>query len=346
MGTARGWRERAVRCLRARVMVPLPLLAGCTPCRVPRRGALYRIVALCLTACIASVGCTAETSSPTQAPSTAPAPTGSTALGHLLILRYPSSGLGEYFIANIDGSNERAFLPGEDFEARQLSPDSARVAIVGPNEDGILTGASVDLDGRNRTDLVNDDPSLNLACGVWAPNERLACEGFDESTPSRSGIYTVSAEDGGDLQRLTHERDVPCDYSPDGSRLAFIRTGSDEGVGTLMVMDADGGKPESLDSEVFLSGIACDWSPDGRSILVGSPDGEILLVSPDGGSPTLPGLDGFASGPTWSLDGELIMFSMTLEGEQFDVYTVATDGTELTRITDSDLLEEAVVWLP
>jgi len=307
----------------------------------PQPDALVRILTACLTACIASVGCAADTSSPTQAPSTV-----STAVGHLLILRYPSTGSGEYFVANVDGSDEQAFLPGEEFEARQLSPDNTRVAIVAPNEDGILTGASVGTDGRNRTDLVNDDPSLHLACGVWAPNDRLACEGFDESTPSRSGIYTVSAEDGGDLQRLTHERDVPCDYSPDGSRLAFIRTGADEGVGTLALMDADGGKLESLDAKVFLSGIACDWSPDGNSILIGSPDGEILLVSPDGGSSTFPGLEGFASGPTWSSDGSHIMFSMTLEGEQFDVYTVAADGTELTRITDSDLLEEAVVWLP
>ncbi len=312
-----------------------------------RRGAINRIVVACLTACTASVGCTTETSSPTQAPSTAAASTAaSTATGHLLILRYPSTGIGDFFVANVDGSDERPFLPGEDVETRQLSPDTTRVAIVGPNEEGILTGGSVDTDGRHRTDLVNDDPSLHLACGIWAPNERLACEGFDESSPLRSGIYTVSAEHGGDLQRLTHERDVPCDYSPDGAQLAFIRVGPDEGVGTLMVMDADGGKPEALGSEVFLSGMACDWSPDGRSILVGSPDGEILLVPPDGGSSTIPGLDGFASGPSWSLDGDYIMFSMSLEGEQFDVYTVAADGTELTRITDSDLLEEAAAWLP
>ena len=37
---------------------------------------------------------------------------------------------------------------------------------------------------------------------------------------------------------------------------------------------------------------------------------------------------------------------MTLEGEQFDVYSIATDGTAITRITDSDLLEEAAIWLP
>jgi WD40 repeat protein len=305
---------------------------------------VYRIVASAIIACIASVGCSAETS-PTQSLSTPPV-TSSATEGDILFLRYPPTGVPEYFVANSDGSNEQPFLPGEEFEVRQLSPDGTRIAIVAPNGDGILTGGTVDVHGRNRTDLVNDDPSLHLACGVWAPHERLACEGFDESNPSRSGLYTVSAEDGGDLQRITKERDVPCDYSPDGSQLAFIRTGSEEGVGTLMVMEADGGKPESLDSEVFLSGIACDWSPDGTSILIGSPDGEILLISPDGAGSPLPGLDGFSSGPTWSSDGDHILFSMTLEGEQFDVYSIATDGTAITRITDSDLLEEAAIWLP
>lgn len=37
---------------------------------------------------------------------------------------------------------------------------------------------------------------------------------------------------------------------------------------------------------------------------------------------------------------------MTLEGDQFDVYTVAADGTDLQQITNSELLEEGAIWLP
>ena len=53
--------------------------------------------------------------------------------------------------------------------------------------------------------------------------------------------------------------------------------------------------------------------------------------------------DGAACGPP-TVHG--VLFSMTLEAEQFDVYTAAADGSDLARITDSELLEEAWTWLP
>ena len=58
------------------------------------------------------------------------------------------------------------------------------------------------------------------------------------------------------------------------------------------------------------------------------------------------GIDGFALGGTWSLDGSHILFSMTFEGDLWDVYVVAADGSKLTRITNSELIEEGAIWLP
>ena len=82
---------------------------------------MYRIIASCAIACIASVGCTAEMSSPTQAPTTAPVTSASTTTGRILFVRYSPTGVAEHFVANTDGSDEQAFLPGEEFEVRQLS---------------------------------------------------------------------------------------------------------------------------------------------------------------------------------------------------------------------------------
>jgi Tol biopolymer transport system component len=222
------------------------------------------------------------------------------------------------------------------------------LAIVAASDRGPLVGGSVGVDGSGYRLFASQDPSLNLACGVWAPERRMACEGWDDADPSRAGIYTVRATDGSDLQRLTSQRDVPCDYSPDGEQLAFIRVGDDDAVGTLMVMDAEGGHASPLFDGVALAGVACDWSPDGRSILTGSSDGTLYVVTPDGtGVPFIgQGIDGYASGGVWSLDGSHVLFSMTLEGEQFDVYTAQADGAGLTRLTDSELLEEAWAWLP
>jgi Tol biopolymer transport system component len=177
----------------------------------------------------------------------------------------------------------------------------------------------------------------------------LACEGWDDSDASRTGIYTVRATDGRDLQRLTRARDVPCDYSPDGTQLAFVRTGANPQLGKLMVMDPEEGDADLLLDDVALSGIACDWSPDGRSILVATGDGTLVTVTPSS-SESLPivgeGIDGFALGGTWSLDGSHVLFSMTFQGDLWDVYVVAADGSNLIRITDSVDIEEGAIWLP
>jgi Tol biopolymer transport system component len=267
----------------------------------------------------------------------------------ILFSRTSRTGEIRYFVASADGSGETPFAQGNEFEGRQVSPDGSQLAIVGPNETGVLAGGTVDIDGTGFRLFGNPDPTLNLACGVWAPVDRMACEGWDDSDPSRDGIYTVRATDGSDPQRLTRHRDVPCEYSPDGTRLAFIRTEADDTVGTLMLMDAEGGDARALLGGVTLSGapIPCDWSPDGRSILVTS-DGELIVVTLGGEASPIEGdrLGGYSLGARWSSNGEHVLFSMTLEADDFDVYTVAADGTELTRVIDTELPEVATGWLP
>jgi hypothetical protein len=267
--------------------------------------------------------------------------------GRILFSRMMPSDEFLHFSVSTDGSGETPFVPGKEFEARQLSPDGSLLAISAPNEQGLLVGGTVGVDGSNYRLFTTAEPSLNLVCGVWAPGGRLACEGWDDSDPSRAGIYTVRASDGADLQRLTRQRDIPCEYSPDGTQLAFVRTLTDDGRGTLMVMDAAGGEARPLLDEVVLTGIPCDWSPDGSSILASS-EGALHFVTLDGESSRLAGegITGFAMGGLWSPDGSHVLFSMTLEDEQFDVYTAAADGSGLTPIADSERLEESAYWLP
>ena len=295
--------------------------------------------------------CTAA--EPSQTPEitsgpTASIPSESPVEGRILFSRITPSGVTEFFVAAPDGSAPTLFAPGKEFEARNLSPNGTRLAVVAANEEGALVGGTVHVDGTRFRLLASPGPSLNLACGVWASPRRLACEGWDDSDPSRNGVYRVRSSDGGGVRRLTRERDVPCEYSRDGTQLAFVRTADDPSSGALMVMDAGGGEARVLLDDVALSGIACDWSPDGRVILAGGADGRLMTVSTDGASSPISGdgIDGYASGGTWSLDGSHIMFSMTLEGDQWDVYVASADGSNLARITDSALIEEAAVWLP
>ena len=267
--------------------------------------------------------------------------------GRILFSRIMASGEFLHFVVGTDGSGEMPFAPGKEFEARNLSPDGSVLAIAAPNEQELLVGGTIGVDGTGYRLFASIDPTLNLVCGVWESDERLACEGWDDSDASRAGIYTVRATDGRDALRLTRHRDVPCEYSPDGSELAFIRLGADDTRGTLMVMDTVGGEPRPLLADVQLTGIPCDWSPDGSSILAAS-DGTLHFVTLDGESSPLvgDGIDGYAMGGLWSPDGSQVLFSMTLEADDFDVYIAAADGSDLMRVADTELLEESAYWLP
>jgi Tol biopolymer transport system component len=301
-------------------------------------------------ALVASAACSSEQPSATSAP---PAVQGSHepsgALdegGRILFLRD-----AENFLARVDGSEEQPFLPGEQIEVRSVSPDGSRLAFVAVNDDGRIVGGTVGVEGGDLRLFTSPDPSLNLACGWWGPNDRIACEGWDDEDPSRSGIYTVRASDGGGLRRLTRNRDYPCAYSPDGTHLAFIRVtrgiGTNQEGGRLMLIDADGGDARVLIERVGESGMACDWSPDGTTILAGRSDGSIVMVTPAGIERRFvaAGVGGYSEGFRWSPDGSHFLFSMNLDG-QFDVYTVAADGSDLTRITDSEGYESGLAWLP
>ena len=329
--------------------------------------ALVALVAALLSACSENVSTSGPTSTPvrtaspaisTLAPTAAPPTTSHSptvvptstagALGRILLLRFPEPGPAEFFVINADGSDEKPFGPQVEYEARQVSPDESLLSIVGPNTQGMIVGGTIGLDGGGFLLFDNPEPSVNLACGVWAPDDRMACEAWNDDDPSLDGIRTVLASDGSDPQQLTTGRDVPCDYSPDGSQLAFVRQSPDGNGSTLMVVASEGGAPEPLLEGVAESGLPCDWAPDGSSILTATTDGELQVVTTEGDSAAFigDGLDGFIFNGIWSSDGSHILLTMALEGEQGDVYTIAADGSDLQRITNSELLDEGITWLP
>jgi Tol biopolymer transport system component len=82
-------------------------------------------------------------------------------------------------------------------------------------------------------------------------------------------IYRVPAE-GGDAQVLTQESGVAVNYhprySPDGRFIAFI---SDrEGQNNLWVMDADGGNPTAVFTDLGARASIPSWTPDSEYIVV------------------------------------------------------------------------------
>ena len=89
--------------------------------------------------------------------------------GRILFSRIMASGEFLHFVVGTDGSGETPFVPGKEFEARNLSPDGSLLAISALSEHDLFVGGTVGVDGTGYRLFPNADPSLHLVCGVWAP---------------------------------------------------------------------------------------------------------------------------------------------------------------------------------
>jgi len=268
--------------------------------------------------------------------------------GRLLFSRFveASHTFTGMFIARTDGSAETAVpLPWTEGGGR-WSRSGKQIAVATLLADGRVGTAIIGTDGTVLRVLSISDATLNLPCIGWSPDDtRLACEGWDDTDPSRNGIYTVLAADGGDIQRLTTppagQQDFPGDYSAAGE-FVFKRSSGYEVPGILMIVNANGGEPR-----IFYDGRVDDpgrFSPDGRSVVTAT-NGNLLVIDLDGSilhEITIAGR--FLFGAVWSPDGTRIAFSVSDQSYRAEIYTSLPDGTDLQQVTRTSENEIAVDW--
>ena len=150
--------------------------------------------------------------------------------------------------------------------------------------------------------------------------------------------------DGSNRTRLTDSpgMDMQPDWSPDGSKIAFvsIRSGTNE----IYIMDADGSNQTRITaptpphdpqrSTYWAQRETPVWSPDGSKIVFTSVrDGnqaDIYVMDADGSNEvritTNPGSD---SNPTWSPDGSKIAFESDRD-QITAIYVMDADGSNET----------------
>ena len=156
-------------------------------------------------------------------------------------------------------------------------------------------------------------------------------------------------------------------FSPDGTRLAYMRTshqGEDPETTVIAIRDISSG--EAIELESTRAGVTDRyngppvWSPDGRQLLftrdsigVANPDRRLpdtapFVVDSDGSNlRQLVDTALFARDAVWSPDGSTIAFTSAIAwlgvdqsgkrenfNEDSDVYTVRADGSDLRRLTN------------
>jgi Tol biopolymer transport system component len=270
------------------------------------------------------------------------------------------TGEEQVYTVDPDGTDEE--LVYNNSEVGQWSPDGTRIALVtqlGPPQVLLF---NVDDGSSVYFGLPFDRyPGLALFCTVWSPDgSRLACEGQGETDPSLTGVYTLRASDGGDLQRVTSDPtgdDAPSDYSPNGKRLVITR--ANETTYEIDTVKLDGSGLKQIVSGMDFNFGNGSWSPQGNeivfsahvpnaqdfhsSIWVVHADGtglrELPIAGPCGGPFSDPTTYGCFN-PVWSPDGQKIAFGRNQDDGQRDLYTVNADGSGLFQVTNTPDISE------
>jgi Tol biopolymer transport system component len=170
-----------------------------------------------------------------------------------------------------------------------MSPDGSALRQL------TFTGPAVD----------NRHPALSL------DGTRIA---FSSNRGGNYDIYTMDTM-GGNIRRLTTNKETEADpaWSPDGSRIAFVR--------------------------------GLDLTINGNAFIPSCVPSQIYVIEVEGGlEMNLTGVSG-GTDPAWSPDGTRIAFSSYRDGN-YDIYKMDADGSNVKQLTSTDSAEADPVWSP
>lgn len=198
------------------------------------------------------------------------------------------TGLYIHDVDDVDGSDPRLLTKPGGYSP-DWSPDGKTIAFLGGG--GIAT---VDVDDGGTRKIYELPPSDKvdppyLSDLTWSADSQRIAFLVGHQTGKVGAVLWTMRSDGSDLKRMWAVNGAGAiEWSPDGERFAY--EGSYKGVSSLMMRDADGGKPVQV--EPF--GYQPHWSKDGSQlayfigheghyasrILLGDADGKKVVPVP------------------------------------------------------------------
>lgn len=234
---------------------------------------------------------------------------------------------------------------------------SKKILLIGATALTIAFGFSFDTfiktEASAQTKFKNSETIGQVSAAV-PTNGRIAFVSTRHNTPG-SEIYTMKT-DGTDVRRITtgntrDEYDVV--WSPDGTKLAFVRQLGDFNQGQIFVINADGTNETRLTNN-NADDFNPTWSPDGTKIAfatsrdnAGNGNTEIYMMMADGTNQIrLTNRPGADVEPDWSPDGLKIVYSRQDDDRIYRIYTMLFSGDFVTQITNAGRAHRNPAWSP
>jgi Tol biopolymer transport system component/DNA-binding winged helix-turn-helix (wHTH) protein len=139
------------------------------------------------------------------------------------------------------------------------SPDGKRIVFTS-SRDGNTEIYLINSDGSNETRL-----TFNTAIDrypKWSSSGRIV---FASNREGQEDLYAMDA-DASNITKLTTTGGAEPDYSPDRTRIAFMRYSEIERIPQIYIAKADGSDMKQIANNLSAMGEPC-WSPDGAKIL-------------------------------------------------------------------------------
>jgi Tol biopolymer transport system component len=286
----------------------------------------------------------------------------------------------EIYVIDSDGSNlTRLTDNSADDSDQSWSPDGTQIAYAS-QQDGNSEIYKVSADGSNPTRLT--DNSSYESSPAWSPDGQKIAFRTDRHGSSNYEIYVINSDGTGE-RRVTDNAtsDNYPTWSPDGNQIAFVGGGevyiiNANGTGQMKITSTSDAYAYDIDwspdgsqivfrgevgsnQEIFvvnvngtgLTDLTDDpgvdltpkWSPDGTKIAYAC-NFKLCVMNPDGSDVTEV-TDNAGQYPSWSPDGRHIAFSSDRAGNP-EIYTIALNGTGLTRLTNDVADDWRPAWQP
>ena len=285
-----------------------------------------------------------------------PAPAGLGKVANHIVFYSNRSGKYQLYQMNLDGSNVINLTNNPNFDIYDMEPawsSDGKIAftnqvngkweifVLSPNQ-----RIPVQL-----TDWGADSWSLS-----WSPDGKYLA--FVTNKDLMDEIYVIPAEGGEPLNisRQPTANDFSPVWSPDGQSILFVSDREEGGNQDIYIMKADGSGVTRLTTDQARD-TSPSWSPDGKQIAFVSDREQnfevYVMDAPQGimakpGEPTrLTRTPAYEWSPVWSPDGKWIAFtSLRDDKENYEVYIMAPDGSNQTRLTNDPADDIIPRWWP